>query len=596
MLFLLTSAFAQVAGGDVPELNAQLFRPSIGSKSTLWTDQSLLAPSGTTTGRAVLHYVNQPLVYKPYGGESTALISGLWQLNVMAAHTRGPLRLGVDLPLYLRSNGVQGGETGLGNIGLEGRFTALDRTEGPIGLAALVRLGLPTTTVSAPLGGGFNWELGLVADTELTDSTTLAVNVGTRGVREVKLENLEWDDQAFLRAGIGQGIGDSAGVSLDLPTHFTYGEFGNPAARPAELLVGGWQQVGDNLVVRAGVGSGLNSAVGSSRYRVVLGLGYEPGVEDPDSDNDGLRDSVDSCPQVPEDLDGYLDDDGCPEATPVRVVLVDHKGNAVEGATWQLGDNSGATGVLLDLEAGDYTVTASHEDYLPASLEAAIPDGPEYTLSVPMALIPGTLLVKATDNEGNVVADATWRAHDTDIKDVPAGEPYELGNGTYTIVVTASGYKPIKRTVEVKKESEALVELEMEPSKAKVTKERIEIEEKVFFEVNQDVIKAESFDLLNDVAAILVANPELTKVSIEGHTDSDGNDDDNMDLSQRRAQSVVNYLVSKGVEAERLVAVGYGETKPLVANDSEKNKAKNRRVEIRIVERAEESTTPSTKK
>jgi OOP family OmpA-OmpF porin len=155
------------------------------------------------------------------------------------------------------------------------------------------------------------------------------------------------------------------------------------------------------------------------------------------------------------------------------------------------------------------------------------------------------------------------------------------------VVVTASGYRPVKKSIRVEKDSEAVIQLEMVPSKAKVTMERIVIEEKVFFEVNKAVIKPESYGLLDDVAGILIAHPELTKIRIEGHTDSDGSDASNMDLSQRRAEAVVAYLVDKEVERERLDAVGFGESKPLVPNSNNTNKAKNRRVELHVAERSD---------
>ncbi|MNF07304.1 Photosystem I chlorophyll a apoprotein A2 [compost metagenome] len=69
---------------------------------------------------------------------------------------------------------------------------------------------------------------------------------------------------------------------------------------------------------------------------------------------------------------------------------------------------------------------------------------------------------------------------------------------------------------------------------------------------------------------------------IQGHTDSDGDDAKNLDLSDRRAKGVKNYLVSLGIEEDRLESKGYGESKPKVANDTAENKAKNRRTDFLI--------------
>lgn len=83
----------------------------------------------------------------------------------------------------------------------------------------------------------------------------------------------------------------------------------------------------------------------------------------------------------------------------------------------------------------------------------------------------------------------------------------------------------------------------------------------------------------------LMTDFPFMRVEIEGHTDDQGSDDYNLRLSDARAKAVVDYLLKKDVEKERLTWKGYGETKPLVANDSEANRAINRRVEFRIIER-----------
>jgi outer membrane protein OmpA-like peptidoglycan-associated protein len=87
---------------------------------------------------------------------------------------------------------------------------------------------------------------------------------------------------------------------------------------------------------------------------------------------------------------------------------------------------------------------------------------------------------------------------------------------------------------------------------------------------------------LDDVAKALGEIDEQQKVTIEGHTDSNGNDDSNLRLSQQRADSVRTYLVSRGVKAERIQAVGKGEAQPVASNDSPEGRANNRRVEIII--------------
>lgn len=126
-----------------------------------------------------------------------------------------------------------------------------------------------------------------------------------------------------------------------------------------------------------------------------------------------------------------------------------------------------------------------------------------------------------------------------------------------------------------------------EPKRVEVTAAAIVINDKILFEVDKAVIRPESFDLMNEITQVVNDNPRIKKISIEGHTDDDGSKRYNKKLSQKRADSVMAYLVEHGVEESRLQAVGHGEDIPIVENDSPENKEKNRRVEFIILEQEE---------
>lgn len=102
----------------------------------------------------------------------------------------------------------------------------------------------------------------------------------------------------------------------------------------------------------------------------------------------------------------------------------------------------------------------------------------------------------------------------------------------------------------------------------------------IYFDVNKDVVKPESYGTLKEIAAVLNENPDV-RVKIIGHTDSDGADAANLDLSKRRGASVKDELVKNfGIDASRLESDGLGETQPVAPNDNTANKALNRRVEF----------------
>ncbi|HXV14459.1 MAG TPA: PKD domain-containing protein [Candidatus Krumholzibacteria bacterium] len=106
--------------------------------------------------------------------------------------------------------------------------------------------------------------------------------------------------------------------------------------------------------------------------------------------------------------------------------------------------------------------------------------------------------------------------------------------------------------------------------------------EGVNFKSNRSTLLPESETILNNVAEILLANPDVN-VEVGGHSDADGKDEYNMKLSDARANAVRNYLITKGVPAERLTARGYGETHPIADNVTPEGKAQNRRVELKRI-------------
>lgn len=102
----------------------------------------------------------------------------------------------------------------------------------------------------------------------------------------------------------------------------------------------------------------------------------------------------------------------------------------------------------------------------------------------------------------------------------------------------------------------------------------------IYFDVNSDKIKPESKGAVGDIAKVLNENPQV-RIKIDGHTDSDGDETKNLDLSKRRASSVKNMLVSDySIESSRIETDGYGESKPIGSNSNSEGKAQNRRVEF----------------
>ena len=116
----------------------------------------------------------------------------------------------------------------------------------------------------------------------------------------------------------------------------------------------------------------------------------------------------------------------------------------------------------------------------------------------------------------------------------------------------------------------------------KIEKETSEVLQNIFFDSGSSVLRKESNIELNKLKDLLIRNPNL-KIEISGHTDDIGNDQTNMELSKKRAQSVVNFLLENGIATDRMFFKGFGESIPKVKNDTELNRQQNRRIELKFI-------------
>lgn len=174
-----------------------------------------------------------------------------------------------------------------------------------------------------------------------------------------------------------------------------------------------------------------------------------------------------------------------------------------------------------------------------------------------------------------------------------------LGGCAFNVSMHSKGSRAVlegKDAIAVKAPQPALPIRKVMPPKpalkAKIVGKKIEITEKVMFDYDKATIKPESHGLLNDVAKVLKENPGITKIRVEGHTDSDGKAKYNKTLSEKRAAAVKEFLVSAGIEGGRITAAGYGMERPVAPNDSPEGKDKNRRVEFNILKGAKDAAAP----
>ncbi|MEW5739961.1 MAG: OmpA family protein [Myxococcota bacterium] len=252
-------------------------------------------------------------------------------------------------------------------------------------------------------------------------------------------------------------------------------------------------------------------------------------VEAPkDTDNDGIPDPADKCVTVPEDPDGWQDDDGCPEP-----------------------DNDG-DGIL------------DQADKCPNEA------GPMQNLGCPVV-----------DKDGDGI---------TDDKDQCVNEPedkdgFQDEDGCPDLDNDADGVPDDRDDCPLQPGPADNKGCPRKYTLVAVTKDKIEIKKQIKFATGSaKIVGAESEKILNEVAQAMQDNPQIKKIRIEGHTDSVGNDASNLKLSQNRANSVMSALIKRGVDPQRMEAVGFGETKPIASNSTAAGKAENRRTEFNIIE------------
>ncbi|MGM0576166.1 MAG: OmpA family protein [Myxococcota bacterium] len=468
------------------------------------------------------------------------------------------LEVGVRMPFVLSQTGddlaflgrpgvrIDGSVAGDLRLLAKGTILRPDRFGG-FGLALATTLLLPTgNDNSFNSDGATRFRTQLVMDWRHEVGFHVAANVGYTVRPRRQINNVVNDDEWNVGLGLEAPTGyDPLKLVASLhasfrtepnldPEDLTQEDEDDPFGLPAEVDGGlRWEPI-RNLNVTAGGGVGLSEEISSPDWRVFAGVGWAPTKRD--RDRDGIYDDADACPDDPEDFDGYQDADGCPDT--------DNDADGIPDVSDACPDDP------EDLDGVQDDDGCPEED---ADGDGILDEDDECPLE------PETFNdVKDedgcpdSDRDGDGIADED---------DVCPDDPEDFDG-----VEDEDGCP------------------DREDQKVKVTREGLEILQKVHFALDEATIRRKSHGLLEEVAQVLEDNPHITKLRIEGHTDGQGEWDYNMRLSQARAEAVLDYLVGEGVDADRLVAVGYGKSRPIATNDTSAGRAKNRRVEFTILE------------
>ena len=252
-----------------------------------------------------------------------------------------------------------------------------------------------------------------------------------------------------------------------------------------------------------------------------------------------------------------------------------------------------------DLPPGQYTYDIKAESFKPGSCDVTVPkEGGSIPIDCALEALPRMGIVNGHARDADTsqpVAGVQIILQDSAHKELrlttdPSGGFRFDGvtPGTATLSVTADAYLVVVAPADVKARQENTVDLMLRPkpktSLVQVGKGEITIKQQVQFALDSAVILPESFGLLTEIADTLIRHSDLRHVEVQGHTDNSGTPEHNKVLSEQRADAVRAWLVQHGVPSDKLVARGYGQEKPLAPNVTAGNRARNRRVQLIILD------------
>ena len=450
------------------------------------------------------------------------------------------LAVGVQLPMVINQSGYLSGgfrttgapQTGIGDLRVTPRIGLLDQGRHGLNLAIQGSFTVPLAAAGTVAGQANPSLEGLLSASHIWgDAKDAHVEVianalvGNRDSITVGADMLG-GPYVGARIGIASYFGEELfrRVFAEFEGRAFTSPFGSTAGTPGEARAGITLCFGRFISLDLAGGSRLGSAVGSPDWHLVGGLGYSPAT---------CRTTE---PTPPAARAAGADDAASKKAEEATKLAPDDATAKKAAADKAAADKAAADRAAADKAAADAALKAAADK---AAAEAAAKAAAE-------AAAKAEAEAAAKDTDGDGVPDRVDNC------------PTEKG--------PASNFGcPLK-----KKQMVA------------VRDGRIDILDKVQFAPGKSSVLPVSFALLDQVAAVLKVHPEMEKVEVQGHTDSSGNPEKNLALSQARAQAVIDYLAKKGVAKGSLEAKGYGPTQPIADNKTKAGQEKNRRVEFKV--------------
>jgi outer membrane protein OmpA-like peptidoglycan-associated protein len=618
-----TAAFVPTARAQLQNapVDLEIFRPAMDSKGFVTVNSSAVLGQWDISFGLVTSYARRPLRFTGAGMFGTPAQTNTFSVDTLIRpslqgavgffslpHFGG--ELGVIIPMGIvagRSspNDTDGKEwtfanQGLGDIQIHPKLRFLNATRRGLGFAVMPSIILGTGDKNSFLGEGqTTFQPTAILDTELgyLGRFRAAVNAGMR-IRSSRVSYVNSNTTFTVPPTVG-GMDITTGGSIDVqneviggvglaygvvPQKFdlvaeVYGNLGldshrrengtavSETMKPSAEAIGAIKlYLARNSFFEVGAGWKVSNGYGSATPRAFIGFIFEPSIGD--RDGDGYKDDVDQCPDDPEDFDDFEDEDGCPEPDNDKDGILDDADKCPNEPETKNGyqDEDGCP---------DATTFDRDGDRIPDDVDKC-PDDPED-------------FDNFEDEDGCPDPD-----NDKDgIKDVEDACPnvpedkdgFEDTDGCpdpdndHDRIPDVSDKCPNEpETYNGVKDDDGCPDQGL----TDIHKGRIVTMKPIYFETDKDIIKPESFPVVDSVAAAINGNPWIELVEIQGHADERGDDAHNLDLTERRAASVRRALEERNVLPSKLRSHGYGETKPICKEHNEGCWSKNRRVEFII--------------
>ena len=575
-----SAAAAQSSNGSV-ELHQ--YQPSPFSDRVLRLDGPAVLPFGQFRVGADADYAYRPLVLSDAGpgifqggGGPYAVVRHAVGATVTASFGLSHrLEAALALPVMVFQNGeavsgaVKPDIAGVGNVRLGLKVRLLDWRG--LGLGAAV-LG------TVPWGvGALTHESGLGGEARVFAAYTRGpLGVGVRAGFRLRKE------QIFYDIALGNELTVAAGATFAVvPRTTLFAElagatavaspFANGKQSPLEVLAGARQRIGKTWFTLA-AGPGLIDGYGSPLFRVVAAFTWAN--VPPDADGDGVPDDDDACPTVPEDRDGFQDRDGCPDPDNDKDGIPD----ATDKCPNEPEDRDG-------FEDRDGCPDPDNDKDRILDTTDKCPNEPETVNEFEDAdgcpdQAPPVDKDKDKDGIPNDVDECPEEPEDKDGFEDDDGCP-DPDNDKDGIPDTADKCPLEPETINGVEDQDGCPDKGQ--SQVRLGPHEIETLQPIYFDTDRSRVRHAFHNILGQIALLLKAHPEIGRCAIEGHTDDTGPPEWNHKLSMLRAESVIEFLSSRGgVDPKRLMAIGHGEKAPWTSNDTPWGRAKNRRVVFHI--------------